>query len=89
MFEIVQRKAPMGRILVADDHDPLRRDLARALSSAGHEVEEAANGNAAIELLHVNQFDVVLTDLRMGGSNGLDVLRSAKANHPSTMGSSS
>ena len=85
MFEIVQRKAPMGRILVADDHDPLRRALARALSSAGHEVEEAANGNAAIELLHVNQFDVVLTDLRMGGSNGLDVLRSAKANHPSTM----
>ncbi|MGC4084134.1 MAG: response regulator [Vicinamibacterales bacterium] len=39
----------MGRILVADDHDALRRGLARALAEAGHEVEEASNGNAAIE----------------------------------------
>jgi len=37
----------MGRILIADDHDALRRGLARALADAGHEVDEAANGNAA------------------------------------------
>ena len=36
----------MGRILIADDHDALRRALARALTDAGHEVEEAPNGNA-------------------------------------------
>ena len=36
----------MGRILIADDHDALRRGLARALTEAGHDVEEAANGNA-------------------------------------------
>ena len=41
----------MARILVADDHDPLRRGLALALAAAGHDVEEAANGNAAIERL--------------------------------------
>ena len=39
----------MGRILVADDHDALRRGLVRGLTEAGHEVEEASNGNAAIE----------------------------------------
>ena len=39
----------MGRILIADDHDALRRGLARGLTEAGHEVEEASNGNAAIE----------------------------------------
>ncbi|MEW5982004.1 MAG: sigma-54 dependent transcriptional regulator [Acidobacteriota bacterium] len=72
----------MGRILIADDHDPLRRSLARAFADAGHEVDEAANGNAAIELLHGGSYDVVLSDLKMGGSDGLDVLRSAKTLHP-------
>lgn len=71
----------MGRILIADDHDALRRALARALTDAGHEVEEAPNGNFAIERLHEGSFDVVLSDLKMGGSDGLDVLRSAKALH--------
>jgi Nif-specific regulatory protein len=74
----------MGRILIADDHDALRRGLGRALTDAGHEVEEAPNGNAAIERLHDSYYDVVLSDLKMGGSDGLDVLRTAKALHPST-----
>ncbi|MCX6552005.1 MAG: sigma-54 dependent transcriptional regulator [Acidobacteria bacterium] len=73
----------MGRILIADDHDALRRGLARALTDAGHEVDEAPNGNFAIERLHDATFDVVLSDLKMGGSDGLDVLRSAKALQPS------
>src|SRR3954465_4433053 len=74
----------MGRILIADDHDALRRGLARGLTEAGHEVEEASNGNAAIERLHDSYFDVVLSDLKMGGSDGLDVLRTTKALHPTT-----
>jgi two-component system response regulator HydG len=74
----------MGRILVADDHDALRRGLVRGLTEAGHEVDEASNGNAAIERLHESHFDIVLTDLRMGGSDGLDVLRTTKALHPTT-----
>ena len=74
----------MGRILIAEDHDALRRGLARALVEAGHEVDEASNGNAAIERLHETQFDVVLSDLKMGGSDGLDVLRTAKALHPTS-----
>jgi Nif-specific regulatory protein len=74
----------MGRILVADDHDALRRGLALALRAARHEVEEAGNGNAAIERLHEGYFDVVISDLKMGGSDGLDVLRTAKSLHPTT-----
>src|SRR5437899_5889522 len=74
----------MGRILIADDHDALRRGLARGLTEAGHEIEEAANGNAAIERLHDSYFDVVLSDLKMGGSDGLDVLKTARALHPTT-----
>src|SRR5262249_43479287 len=74
----------MGRILVADDHDSLRRGIVRALSEAHHDVDEAPNGNVAIEKLHEGQYDVVLSDLKMGGSDGLDVLRTAKALHPTS-----
>ncbi len=72
----------MARILVADDHDALRRGLALSLTSAGHDVDEAANGNAALERLHDGYFDVVVSDLKMGGSDGLDVLRTTKTLHP-------
>src|SRR5690606_34538927 len=72
----------MGRILVADDHDSLRRGITAALTDAGHDVDEAPNGLAAIEKLHESQFDVVLSDLRMGGADGMDVLRTARALQP-------
>src|SRR5215212_9708061 len=74
----------MGRILIADDHDALRRGLVRALTDAGHDVEEAANGNAALERLHESYYDVVLSDLKMGGSSGIDVLKTARALHPTS-----
>src|SRR5690348_6774206 len=77
-------RTEMGRILIADDHDSLRRGLAQAIAEAGHDIEEAANGNAAIEKLHESAFDVVVSDLKMGGSTGLDVLKTAKTLHPST-----
>ena len=74
----------MGKILIADDHDALRRGLTLALSAAGHDTEEAGNGNAAIEKLHEGYFDVVISDLKMGGSDGMDVLRTTKSLHPTT-----
>jgi two-component system, NtrC family, response regulator AtoC len=74
----------MGRLLIADDHDALRRGLVRGLIEAGHQVEEACNGNQAIERLHNSYFDIVLSDLKMGGSDGMDVLRTTRALHPTT-----
>ena len=74
----------MGRILIADDHDSLRRGLAQAVAEQGHDVEEAPNGNAAIEKLHEGFFDVVVSDLKMGGSTGLEVLKTAKTLHPAS-----
>src|ERR671913_211350 len=74
----------MGRILIADDHDSLRRGLAQALAEAGHDLEEAINGNVALEKLHESYFDVIVSDLKMGGSTGLDVLKTARALHPTT-----
>jgi two-component system response regulator FixJ len=74
----------MGRILVVDDHDSLRKGLVRALVNAGHDVEEAPNGTVAIERLQDSQFDVVLTDLRMGGADGMDVLRTTRSIQPNS-----
>jgi Nif-specific regulatory protein len=74
----------MGRILIADDHDSLRRGLVRALADAGHEVEEAPTGTAALERINEGPFDVVLSDLKMGGNDGLDVLRTVKSLQPAT-----
>src|SRR6187549_1232156 len=74
----------MGRILIADDHDSLRRGLGQALREAGHDVEEAPHGNNAIEKLHESVFDVVVSDLKMGGSTGIDVLKTAKTLHASS-----
>ena len=73
----------MGRILIADEQDSLRHGLAQALTGARHDVEEAGDGNTAIRKLHEGAYDVVVSDLRMGGSTGLDVLRTAKMLHPS------
>jgi len=69
-----------AKILVADDELNLRRVLVALLRRDGHDVVQAANGAEAIERLA--DVDVVITDLRMPGADGMDVLRSASKHHP-------
>ncbi len=64
-----------GTILVAEDQDSARESLAELLRGAGYEVDEAANGTAAIALLDKMDFDLVLTDLMMPGCDGIGVLQ--------------
>ena len=68
----------MAKLLVVDDQRNMRTTLAMMLRGAGHDVDEAENGEAAVDRLHAEVYDLVLTDLKMGGTDGLDVLRSAK-----------
>src|SRR6187402_2256079 len=49
----------MGRILIADDHETLRRTLAQSLAENGHEVDEAPNVNTAVEAMKAGAFDYV------------------------------
>ena len=72
----------MGRILIADRPRLAAPRPGAGLAEAGHDVEEAANGNTAIEKLHDGYFDVIVSDLKMGGSTGLEVLKTAKQLHP-------
>jgi len=72
------------RILVADDEAIIRKSFVRALQDDGFEVEGAADGQEAIELLKTHPFDLVITDLRMPNADGREVLRHVKAHCPNT-----
>ncbi|RJQ49846.1 MAG: sigma-54-dependent Fis family transcriptional regulator [Nitrospiraceae bacterium] len=65
----------MYRILVIDDESSIRELLKDFLSSKDFEVVAASNGEAGLNLLKSEKFDVLLLDLMMPGMNGLDVLR--------------
>ena len=71
---------PPAKILVADDEQNLRRVLVALLRREGHEVVQASNGLEAIDRLA--DVDVVITDLRMPGADGMEVLRAAAKGHP-------
>jgi two-component system response regulator HydG len=71
-------------VLVVDDQRNMRVTTAIVLRQAGFEVAEADGGAEALEKLAAEPFDVVLTDLRMGAVDGLEVLRGALEASPST-----
>jgi two-component system response regulator HydG len=70
-----RRAPPGGRVLVVDDQRNMRATTAMVLRQAGHAVEEAEDGAAALERLQSSSYDVVLTDLRMPNVDGMEVLR--------------
>jgi DNA-binding response OmpR family regulator len=74
----------MGKILVVDDQRNMRTTLAMMLRGQGYEVDEAADGAQGRELGATGAFDVVLTDLRMGEYDGIEVLRATKEAQPMT-----
>jgi len=68
----------MEPLLLVEDKNELRAMLRKALERTGHSVEEAADGSAAIQKLRAKRYQMVLTDLKMPGASGLDVLRESK-----------
>lgn len=74
----------MAKILVVDDQRNMRTTLAIMLRGAGYEVDEAVDGSKGVELGGTGDYDVVLTDLRMGTVDGLEVLRVVKNKMPMT-----
>ena len=70
------------RILVVDDEENVRVLFSRILQKEGYQVECASSGSEAIEKLANSSFDLVVTDLKMNGVDGLDVVRKGKTvNH--------
>jgi len=73
-----------GRILIVDDEESLRRVLQVQLENRGHEISLAKNGLEALTVLADSPHDLVLTDLRMPGLSGLELLKRIRADHPGT-----
>ena len=76
----------MAKILVVDDQRNMRTALAMMLRGAGHDVEEATDGDEACEKVVSEVYDLVLTDLTMPGMNGIELLRKARALRPELVG---
>ena len=72
----------MARILVADDEAGIREFLSDALAADGHEVVLAGDGDEAARLVDQRSFDLVLTDLKMPGRDGMALLRKLRAEQP-------
>ncbi len=70
------------RILVVDDDRNSRESLGRALRRDGYEILVAENGKVALEVARENEVDLVLTDLKMPGLDGLDFLESLRVVRP-------
>jgi CheY-like chemotaxis protein len=72
----------LPRVLLVDDERELLDLLAQELSDMGFEVTALDNGRAALELLGHRRFDVLVTDLKMPGMDGLEMVRLLRQSHP-------
>jgi DNA-binding NtrC family response regulator len=68
----------MANILIVEDEPKMRRLLEISLGEDGHNVQVAPDAETALKNLHVNSFDVVVTDVKLPGMNGLEFLQEAK-----------
>lgn len=69
-------------ILVVDDEGAIRYSITKTLQRVGYHVEAAASGEEALEMMKNQTYDVVLTDIRMPGLTGVELLRRIKEQAP-------
>lgn len=71
-----------GRILIIDDEDLFREDLASLLRQEGYTCETAPDGESGLRLIEAEDFDVVLCDVVMPGMSGVEVVDQLSASRP-------
>jgi diguanylate cyclase (GGDEF)-like protein len=76
--------AEEDRILVVDDEDTVRSVLFQVLSEDGHVVESASNAQQALKIMEREPFALVITDIKMPGMTGLELLEQIKTRYPDT-----
>jgi DNA-binding NtrC family response regulator len=72
------------KILIIDDEPLMRLSMVDALGGIGCEVAAASTGTEGIRAIEKRQFDVVITDLRLPGADGLAVLKACKERNANT-----
>lgn len=75
----MRKKGSLGKILVVDDELKMCQSLQTLLSQEGYQVKSMQDGKKAIQTLREKDFDLVITDIKMPGCDGLDILKAAKA----------
>jgi PAS domain S-box-containing protein len=70
------------KVLIADDEEDIRDLLGLLLEDLGFEVIKAGDGNSAFSLLQEARPSIVLTDIKMPGMDGIQLLKKVKAEHP-------
>jgi DNA-binding response OmpR family regulator len=76
---------PAANILVVDDHEGIRFFLEELLVRDGHQVVAVGSGEAALERIAIQEFDLVLLDLRLTGIGGMQVLSALHQQSPDTV----
>jgi len=76
---------PKAKILVVDDEKNVLLTVAAILQQEGYDVDAAADGAAALQAIRAGHYDLVLTDLKMPGADGLAVLEEVRNTSPATV----
>ncbi len=72
-------------ILVVDDELSMREFLGVLLTKQGYRVSDAKNGSQALKMIQKNDYDLILSDIRLGDITGLEILREAKKKNSDTI----
>jgi len=68
----------MSKLLVIDDEARVRKTIRLALERAGHDVVEAENGRAGLQVIRTGEFDLIITDILMPEMEGLETIRALR-----------
>jgi two-component system response regulator HydG len=74
----------LAKILIIEDNETMRDAMAAIIGKMGHEFDSAKNGNDGLQLLENSSYDLVVTDYKMEGMDGLEVLKQVKQKFPLT-----
>jgi response regulator RpfG family c-di-GMP phosphodiesterase len=80
----VVARAETLRVLVVDDHPSILRFLSAAFAASGCVAAQAGTAEQALELLRDERYDLIVSDIKMPGLSGLDLLRAVKRRQPGT-----
>ncbi len=72
------------KLLFIDDEDIVLRSSKRIFAGSGHEIETASSGDEGLALALAKDYDIVVTDLKMPGLGGMDVLKALRRDRPGT-----